>query len=204
MTHKLHVAHERQAMNVPTITMPKAEALQAYREYRTAVRANPNRQDRAIMLGYKALSKGNAIIDLVQVMQAAGVHEGTKLPKLAVARADWEHVRFSSSSWRNLWAFESWPGKTNGPRILVPSRTLPEAGFGGHRAIVPIIPPKLRPVGDLSGYCILWEADWKRAPGDPFLLKHLVGTMYAVLAVWDLTPLEQAVLGHRLAALPSV
>lgn len=192
-------------MDVATIEMPKAEALQAYREYRDAVRANPNSQDRAIMLGYKALAKGHAIIDLVQVFQNCGMHDNG-LPKLAVGRADWEHVTFDAQRFGRSpgWYFRSWPeaSSNRGGRIMVPSQTLPRAGSVLNRAVVPIIPPKLRPAGDLSKYCILWEADWQRPPGDPFLLKHLVGTMYAVLAVWDLTPLEQAVLGHKMTGLP--
>jgi hypothetical protein len=47
---------------------------------------------------------------------------------------------------------------------------------------------------------VLWEADWKVhpvPPGDPALLKHIGGDLYAVVAVWDLTPLEQAVLAAR-------
>lgn len=43
------------------------------------------------------------------------------------------------------------------------------------------------------------EAQWRPVPPvDPFLLKHLGGTLYVVLAQWDLTPLEQAVLAGRL------
>ena len=45
---------------------------------------------------------------------------------------------------------------------------------------------------------LLWEPRWERRPrppGDPALLKHLAGPLYAVLATWDLTPVEQAVLG---------
>jgi hypothetical protein len=34
------------------------------------------------------------------------------------------------------------------------------------------------------------------------LLKHITGPLYAVLATWDLTPLEQAVLGQRLLEAP--
>lgn len=64
------------------------------------------------------------------------------------------------------------------------------------KAMVPTIPPALRHA--LRGYVILWEADWTVGamipPGDPALLKHLGGDMYALLAVWDLTPLERAVL----------
>lgn len=188
-------------MDVATITMPKAEALAAYHDYRIAVRDNPNRQDRALMLGYKALSKGRAIVDLVEVMRMAGVHDKPSLPKLAVARADWKHVVFNTLGWGTVrWEFSRWPRSAARQSIRVPAAGFPKADSWGHHAVVPIIPPKLRPAGDLSAYCILWEADWKRPPGDPLLLKHLVGTMYAVLALWDLTELERAVLGHRLAA----
>jgi hypothetical protein len=69
------------------------------------------------------------------------------------------------------------------------------------RAIVPTIPPPFRPPHKLSGYHLLFEAEWSQgmplAPGDPALLKHLAGDLYAVLAVWDLTPLERAVLSAR-------
>lgn len=38
----------------------------------------------------------------------------------------------------------------------------------------------------------------KEAPVDPALLKHIGGDLYAVVATWDLTDLERAVLdGHR-------
>jgi len=67
------------------------------------------------------------------------------------------------------------------------------------RALVPMIPPKFRPTAKLSNYHIMFEAVWKPVPPvDPFLLKHLGGTLYVVLAQWDLTPLEQAVLAGRL------
>lgn len=43
--------------------------------------------------------------------------------------------------------------------------------------------------------------DWQRTPQppgtDPALLKHVGGDLWAVLATWDLTPLEAAVLGQR-------
>ena len=36
------------------------------------------------------------------------------------------------------------------------------------------IPPHLMPVGKLSRYHILWEAEWKRIPPkDPILLQHI-------------------------------
>ncbi len=44
-------------MNVSTITMPREKAIEAYREYRAAVNANPNAQDQAIMSLFAAVEK---------------------------------------------------------------------------------------------------------------------------------------------------
>jgi hypothetical protein len=72
-------------------------------------------------------------------------------------------------------------------------------------AMVPVVPPKHRPRpnADLSKYVLLFEAEewtWQqppRPPGDPALLKHVGGDIYAVVATWDLTELERLVLSGR-------
>lgn len=72
-------------------------------------------------------------------------------------------------------------------------------------SMVPIVPPRHRPAGagDLSSFLVLWEADdwaWSQVPappGDPALLRHVGGDIYAVLATWDLTDLERLVLTGR-------
>jgi hypothetical protein len=48
----------------------------------------------------------------------------------------------------------------------------------------------------LRHYVTLFEVDqWEPVPPtDPALLKHIAGDLYAVLAVWDLTELERAVI----------
>lgn len=73
-------------------------------------------------------------------------------------------------------------------------------------AMVPIVPPQHRPARGLGDRLVLWEADdwaWRtvpRPPGDPALLRHIGGDIYAVEAVWDLTEIEKLVLsGRRLA-----
>ena len=77
-------------------------------------------------------------------------------------------------------------------------RSLPVAS--SQRAVVPAIPVHLRPAGDLGEFFILFEAEWdKHAPPDPLLLKHIGGHMYSVLAQWDLTDVEKAVLEGRFA-----
>lgn len=72
-------------------------------------------------------------------------------------------------------------------------------------SMVPIVPPRHRPprASTLDSFLVLWEVDrWEWStppapPGDPALLRHVGGDIYAVLATWDLTELEQLVLSGR-------
>ena len=79
------------------------------------------------------------------------------------------------------------------------SSALPVMQGGQFQAIVPTVPPQYRPGHHLRNFHILFEPVWNpsRAPHpDPILLKHLRADLYAVLATWDMTALEAAVLGR--------
>lgn len=192
-------------MELNAIEMPKAEAKAAFLSYRKAVKERHNREDEQIMRGYRALAQGKAVINLRDAIAAGGEDEQRR-PKLAVIRADAETcfmrrerdgaVYFHVQS--NAW----WGRADRRKRLQFPDGTL-SPWVGGPfsidaHAIVPNIPPALRPVHALSGYHILFEAEWRPvAPKDPALLKHLGGDLWAVLAVWNLTELERAVIGAR-------
>jgi hypothetical protein len=70
-------------------------------------------------------------------------------------------------------------------------------------AMVPIVPPRHRPATGMGDLLVLWEVDdWRwetvpRPPGDPALLRHVGGDIYAVEATWELTELEKLVLSGR-------
>lgn len=193
-------------MNVSKIEMNKAEAKDAFGHYRNLPAAARTAEDDAIMRGYKALASGAAIIDITKAFGDTGVDEKGR-PKLAIARADaywgyfnWEEVnvaRFRS-------CYEKEPGWrvpiTKHGMTTIRSMKSPENRHSAHgRALVPLIPPQHRPKFKLSGYHILWEAEWQNVPPvDPFLLRHLGGALYVVLAQWDLTEVEQSVLAGRL------
>jgi hypothetical protein len=189
-------------MNVATITMPKKEAYDAYREYREAVRANPdNQEDRIAMMGYRAIARGQAVIDVAAAIGAAGLDEQRR-PKLALARANWEWCWLREHGRLFTFQYDSWaPGRETRRRISFPTTIFGEnvTTTDRHRAQVPAIPPRVRPSGDLINYFILWEADWQAPPVDPYLLRHLGGYLYVVLAAWNLTDLERAVMRHRVA-----
>lgn len=187
-------------------------------------KAEYEEMDQAIMRGYKALAKGQSLLRLSESMALGGTEHFTVerwnwrrdiqetvtvvLPRLAISRADAFQV------WANgireeggmIFRADDQSSERKADKVVIPDGTFadaPESRPWGvwHRAIVPTIPPPFRPPHKLSGYHVLWEADWEfRAPVDPALLKHLGGDLYAVLAVWDLTDLEQAVLAGRAAA----
>lgn len=192
-------------MKLTTIEMPKQEARQAFLEYRRAVRERHNEEDAQIMRCYKALAGGHRVINLNDVMRRGG-QDKNLCPKLAIARADERQMMMNRRAdgalqfypvalrWdRNTWEYKGrvfrFPANTLPPVSLLPS--MPD-----WVATVPIIPPELRPAHALTNYHILWEANWEKVPPrDPALLKLLGGSLYAVLAVWDLTAVERAVLG---------
>jgi hypothetical protein len=195
-------------MNLQAIEMPRAEARAAFQDYRRAVRARHDREDEQIMRGYKALAQGKRVINLRETIQAGG-EDAQHRPRLAVVRAD-ATVCFLMRRGDGRVTFgvtrdaaRSWRARRN-KRVEYEAGTLPAIPGANPwdsveaEAIAPNVPPRLRPRWALSGYHILFEAQWKRtAPIDPALLKHLGGDLWAVLAVWDLTPLERAVLGAR-------
>ena len=206
-------------MKLSVIEMPQEEAKKAFQEYRRALRSakttQVNAEDAQIARCYKALANGQQVIDLNDVMRRGG-ENSQGLPRLAISLADYDQVRLD----RNWDTGDtemyppglSWQRKhTEGfqfPGLLTvreASFTKPNwdrksrAAVREFKAVVPNIPPPLRPNYALSNYHLLFGVRWEVAnpvpPRDPALLKHLGGPLYAVLATWDLTPVEQAVLG---------
>jgi len=135
-----------------------------------------------------------------------------RVPVLAIARADAQFVWTRGINKEGAVTFQSvrQPHHRERARIrAMAAGTFPAGGPGeqwggwGPRicAMAPVIPAALRPTHRLENYHLLWQAEWaidhSIPPGDPALLKHIGGDLYAVLAVWDLTPIEQAVLAGR-------
>lgn len=207
-----------------TITMPTAKANEALREYRDAVRTQTRKGakdelaliDDAVIRGYRELARGNRLVQLSVAVAAAGVQEvlyrkrdgeATALvPRLAVTRADARHCFCGGVREDGAVTFyaDDPNARRRADKIAFPAGTFPDdqrcfmASWSRARAIVPQVPAPLRPKSHLRNYHLLWEADWGAVPVDPALLKHLGGDLYVLLAVWDLSPLERAVLaGHR-------
>ncbi len=199
-------------MQLPTIEMKKQEAREAFLDYRHAVRERHNAEDEALMRIYRHVSQGKMVLNIFEAIHAGG-DDAKMLPRLAFVRADSKEVfvcrnpNGSAEFVAEQSYFTNW-GRTYGQRdqkLLLPEHSLPERILDealpsrplSARAVAPVIPPALRPAHALRNYHLLWEADWKKmpVPRDPALLKHLGGPFYAVVAMWDVTPVEAAVIG---------
>jgi hypothetical protein len=199
-------------MHLDTIEIAPDEAKARLDEYAGMVASERTAEDGAIAAGYRAAARGLPVVRLSEVMAAGGWFENG-LPRLAIARADtttvfvsvrhyggdvaWD-VEFRDDPWARLRAQHV---GAHGVTVPMP-RFEPMAGrprFSG-QTIVPIIPPRFRPrLRRMHGVHILWEVErWDPTPPtDPALLRHIRGDLWAVLATWDLTPLERAVLSQR-------
>jgi hypothetical protein len=170
-----------------------------------------DKEDAALHKAYCAIARGGTVLSLPMVMRRAGLDPTTLLPKLGIVRADAQHVGMSidSSSVKFLDNNNRW---RDDKACIVPSNLFPAELTDWQwrknngkltpynvRAVVPKIPPSLRPKHLTERY-IMWEPKWECVPPDPdpFLLKHLGGGFFIVEAQWDMTPLELAVLEGRL------
>lgn len=189
----------------------KTEAVKKLDEYRAAVKANHDATDQLIMKGYEALAEGKQLIGLRGTMERGGWDEND-LPRLAIARMTDERVRVRFDSTQTYFhppMQYNWQtpvdraGLNAGVvRLFDWTRPLLREGqqrrVGSGEAIVPLVPPNLRPKLAKNRYFVLFEAEWELIPPkDPALIRHLVGDLWVVLSTWDLTELERAAIAGR-------
>lgn len=196
-------------MNVPLITMDPTEAREQLRAYRAQLHRRADAEYEAVAAGLTALADGTPIISLTQALQAGGFDEKGR-PRLGLARADRTQVR----TWwdrPNLLRFDTSRGGPEGKGLshAIPLTPPERVRFGSWElgyALVPMIPAHVRQSVRFRARdtFILFEVEqWSdtrldaRPDRDPYLLRHLHGDAYAVLAEWDLTPLEQMVMAGR-------
>lgn len=181
-------------MNVEKLQMDKDQARDLWRRYQES-RAGMTPNDRAIAAIYKRIAQGRLVIRALASITAAGLG-ADGLPKLAIMRADQKRIRCCPRNNEIAFActgpsrardvnFElSMPGST----YKTPNR----------EAFVPLIPVHLRPRKAIEKYHVLWEADWNQYPTDPYLLRRFGADAWLVVAAWDLTDVERAVMSTQL------
>lgn len=200
-------------MDAPIIQISKEKAKELYEDYAEVVLKRKEKYLEDLKKVYLHLSKGHKIIDIYEAFKTSGIREDGE-PKLAIARADWKNVFFSKhlggsgifdddgNQWREYVGDVVLPGGTfpSWKEIKTPTEWNPERTEieKPHLKIkVPLIPAHLLPSGALKNYYILFEVEkWDEVPvaKDPFLLRRINSNCFLVLAEWDLTEVEQAII----------
>jgi hypothetical protein len=214
-------------MQVEQLAMPEEEAkknLAAMRElfkrnYR--LKGQPVLKDMQRVYGHMQ-KNGAKVIDLWEAFKSSGLDKNGDT-KIAISRADFKQVQLFKeqdgsgffTGYMGRWK----PRKTisrgdietpaNTFNWLRPDMTKPATWNNDIirkivKAPVPLIPPAIlidEVKFNLKNYYILWEVEeWKQIPPkDPMLLKQLTPNLYGVLATWDLTELERAIIRGRLS-----
>lgn len=188
-------------MNVEKLSMEQTEAQKLYKAYKES-RTPLTKDDQAIAAIYKRLAQGKLVIRALASITAAGVDD-EGLPKLAIMRADQREAHLQVRNDEMIFYSAQTHGST--ARFTVPMPGVKYANWSdnkryGRKAQVPLIPVHLRPRKGIQNYCILWEADWQAYPIDPYLLRRFGEDAWLVVAAWDLTAVERAVMSQQLNA----
>lgn len=201
------------AKRLKTISMDK-DTLAAESERYSAIKSV--RGSARIAEAYEALQEGRVLIDLnttlADALKTTYDEHGRAFntEPLAIGRPQdkttWVRVydnRTILDYWNKGWI----SGRPAGKPFY--SVVRPGSARGNHyttsRTSVPTIPAEIREahrdVIKERNTLLLWEAEWDawkvtapRPPFDPALLQQVSGSLYAVVAVWDLTFVETAAL----------
>lgn len=180
---------------------------------------NPN--EKAAVAAYSALEEGRVLIDLYTTLTKAitggSGSSNDACMSLGIAHPSMKQVYLrrhrNDAGYNTVFDFSSTYGRLNKNRPLDAFYSVSAEGTGGRtkywytfKALTPPIPPEVRAQHPAAlkdkRYLLLWEAEWSKVDAhqprppmlDPALLYQVSGSIYAVVAVWDLTPIEAAAL----------
>lgn len=211
-------------MKAPTLEMSEAEAKLLYQDYAEQIKERGDKAEqylKDLKQTYYHLSQGRKILDIFEVFKNCEKHENGE-PKLGIARADLKKTFFHKQalgagrfmSTKSNWSsdekshdialpsstFSVWSAKELPEEATEWQKTHPEIDRSIVQANVPVIPAHILPSGALDNYYILFEVpEWTEVPqppvaADPYLLKRINANAFVVLAEWDITPAELAVM----------
>ena len=211
-------------MDVGTIEVPVKQAREKVEQYKDFLRKRADVEAEAALAAYEQCAKGKKLIDVRDAIESAGLDElGRPRLAIARAdrqqvicefetrhrdsgtQVD-EGARFTSTRLnKSAWNVRSTTRENPTLRLTIkaPAWRGTKIEHSTLYAQVPGMPPKVKNKVRTQGrlFHVLWEVEsWSTSPigaqmsVDPFLLRHVHGTLYAVEAEWELTELERRVI----------
>jgi hypothetical protein len=213
---RVRTSRERRREQIDQLAKEAGQAMRRTQIQKTRL----EREDEELKIAYRELSREKRIVILPEALRKAGIDVLSGLPNLAIVKADAEwcyfhgnkycsgrrsgfHSGFDSCKYFDgtpLWFTELFPPETTNLAWRNQQRREGRTALKEYpvRAMVPKVPPRLAP-DRLGGYWILFEPKWEDIlpDPDPILLSRASETIFVVVAVWDMTPIESAALGLR-------
>lgn len=202
-------------MQVEEIAISREKAKQELDALKTLFKSHAKIKKDAIYADMKKvyghMHHGGKVIDIYSIFNTDQLKENGDL-KIAICRADARKCYlYKGENGSAVFSHKPFTGWQPTARTTYKDIQLPPGSIEWHKTkwnrvkndkqktIVPIVPPHIlveELKRSLGSYCILWEVeDWKiEPPRDPILLKKLTANLYGVLATWDLTELERAII----------
>lgn len=188
-------------MEIPTFEMQPELAREKWRE----LLGHPaiSRLEKIRRRVYRTMSKGQKIIDVTTVIEKAGLNTDGG-PRLAICRADkmkcYFEARWDGSGIFTARNLSNWRANRHTNRFLdfnFGPGTFPKSHSDKvFSTLAPIVPAEHSPKDGLDRYWLLWEVDkWEQLPPrDPLLLRRVSKNLFAIVAEWNLSPLEWAIM----------
>ena len=209
-------------MELEQLVVPKEKIEEELRAFKQIIKTNRKQilteVHRDLHRIYGHLRHNGKIIDVYKSFKKAGLNQNGN-PRLAIARADGKECYcykrddggavFGICRFKWNVNYDSYmPRKAYG-EIMLPKGTyqFPTNEYGHVtepeiKTPIPIIPASILTHlrYTLKNYHIIWEVEkWARVPPkDPILVKMVTPNIALVLATWELTELERAVIMGRL------
>jgi ribosomal protein L27 len=155
---------------------------------------------KGIMTASRALEEGRCLVDINQIMRQ---RNSQAWPALGIAHIG-DRVVYCRNHPGGRVEFKT--RHRDGTFFEVDTEAFHQGndGWVERQATVPSLPHELREHRkSAKNKVIVWEASWVKEQRqrqiniDPALLEHIAGGLYAVVAVWDLSPVEAAILGPK-------
>lgn len=207
--------------NIEELSMAQEEAKKQLKDLKELFKANRLTKDNKIYMDLKRvyghMTHGGKVIDIYKAFKDTGLKNGN--PKIAICRAGAKKCYLAKQTDGSAVFSHLDPGRgaryearKSYKEILIPAGTFnwirKDGGTPRYRSeihdvqvstIAPLIPPHIliaKVKYNLRNYHILWEVEeWKpEPPRDPILLKQITPNLFGVLATWDLTEIERAII----------
>ena len=208
-------------MDVTLLEMPQDEATAQVKALKEMFRRDKGIKQQAIYTDMKRvyghMKHGGKVIDLYAALKKDRL-DADNNPRLAIVRADFTHcylikntrgrgyfTGYTAPGWRGRRQFRKTQGDLQFPENTYDWRFKESGTWKSNiinqtaKTIVPLIPAHIliaEVKHNLRNYFILWEVEeWTPEPPiDPILLKRLTPNLFGILATWDLTEIERAII----------